>query len=133
MALIKCSDCGRDISDKAASCIHCGCPVIGAYYPNMQPHMQYQTFQQNSGTSKRLINSLAGLGFFLAILSVFLAFFFVLGIAALVLSIIGLVQIGRSGEIGRTIAILGIIFSGLSLIYVLSDFISAMLSTYVVF
>ena len=27
MALIKCSDCGREISDKAAACIHCGCPV----------------------------------------------------------------------------------------------------------
>ena len=27
MALIKCSECGREISDKAAACIHCGCPV----------------------------------------------------------------------------------------------------------
>ncbi len=28
MALIKCSECGNEISDKATSCIHCGCPVI---------------------------------------------------------------------------------------------------------
>lgn len=27
MALIKCSECGKDISDTAKSCIHCGCPV----------------------------------------------------------------------------------------------------------
>lgn len=27
MALIKCSECGREISDKAPACIHCGCPV----------------------------------------------------------------------------------------------------------
>ncbi|MBR4290105.1 MAG: zinc ribbon domain-containing protein [Oscillospiraceae bacterium] len=27
MALIKCSECGREISDKTAACIHCGCPV----------------------------------------------------------------------------------------------------------
>ena len=27
MALIKCSECGREISDKAAACIHCGCPI----------------------------------------------------------------------------------------------------------
>lgn len=27
MALIKCSECGKEISDKAASCPHCGCPV----------------------------------------------------------------------------------------------------------
>lgn len=27
MALINCSECGREISDKASSCVHCGCPV----------------------------------------------------------------------------------------------------------
>lgn len=27
MALIKCSECGKEISDKAKTCIHCGCPV----------------------------------------------------------------------------------------------------------
>lgn len=27
MALIKCSECGKEISDKAMECIHCGCPI----------------------------------------------------------------------------------------------------------
>ena len=27
MALIKCAECGKDISDKAAACVHCGCPI----------------------------------------------------------------------------------------------------------
>lgn len=27
MALIKCSECGKEISDKATACVHCGCPV----------------------------------------------------------------------------------------------------------
>jgi DNA-directed RNA polymerase subunit RPC12/RpoP len=27
MALIKCSECGKEISDKAQSCPNCGCPV----------------------------------------------------------------------------------------------------------
>ena len=27
MALIKCPECGKDISDKANACIHCGCPL----------------------------------------------------------------------------------------------------------
>lgn len=27
MSLIKCSECGREISDKATACIHCGCPI----------------------------------------------------------------------------------------------------------
>lgn len=28
MALIKCSECGKEISDTAKECIHCGCPII---------------------------------------------------------------------------------------------------------
>lgn len=27
MALIKCPECGKEISDKAPACIHCGCPM----------------------------------------------------------------------------------------------------------
>jgi len=27
MALIKCAECGKEISDKATACIHCGCPI----------------------------------------------------------------------------------------------------------
>lgn len=27
MALIKCPECGKEISDKAPVCIHCGCPL----------------------------------------------------------------------------------------------------------
>lgn len=27
MAIIKCPECGQDVSDKAASCIHCGAPL----------------------------------------------------------------------------------------------------------
>ncbi len=27
MALIKCPECGKELSDKANTCIHCGCPI----------------------------------------------------------------------------------------------------------
>lgn len=27
MALTTCTDCGRQVSDKAAACPHCGCPI----------------------------------------------------------------------------------------------------------
>jgi len=27
MALIKCTECGREVSDKANCCVHCGCPL----------------------------------------------------------------------------------------------------------
>ena len=29
MALVKCRECGKEISDKADICVHCGCPVSG--------------------------------------------------------------------------------------------------------
>ena len=37
MALIKCSECGREVSDKAAACIHCGCPITPAAAPVNTP------------------------------------------------------------------------------------------------
>lgn len=30
MALIKCTECGHEVSDKATSCPNCGCPIIGS-------------------------------------------------------------------------------------------------------
>lgn len=27
MALIKCSECGKEISDRGEACVHCGCPI----------------------------------------------------------------------------------------------------------
>lgn len=29
MALIKCPECGKEVSDKAQNCINCGCPIAG--------------------------------------------------------------------------------------------------------
>lgn len=34
MSLIKCPECGREISDEAASCPGCGCPVKSSYSDN---------------------------------------------------------------------------------------------------
>ena len=31
MALIKCCECGKEISDKATTCIHCGCTIEKKY------------------------------------------------------------------------------------------------------
>lgn len=33
MALVNCIECGREISDKASACPHCGCPVEAAKAP----------------------------------------------------------------------------------------------------
>ena len=34
MSLIKCPECGKEISDKAPACIHCGCPLNPAPEPD---------------------------------------------------------------------------------------------------
>ena len=35
MALIKCPECGKKISDKSTACIHCGCPIENAVIENI--------------------------------------------------------------------------------------------------
>ena len=43
MALIKCPECGKDISDRAPSCIHCGCPISFAAPQNGKIIIKAQT------------------------------------------------------------------------------------------
>lgn len=33
MAMIKCPDCGKDVSDKAKACPECGCPIDAPVCP----------------------------------------------------------------------------------------------------
>lgn len=69
MALIRCPECGKEISDKAASCIHCGCPLDNAMQEesvvNVQPAASTNAsllsyvgniFGQVMGTSKIYAN-----------------------------------------------------------------------------
>lgn len=44
MALIKCPECGKEISDKATACPNCGCPVI--------PSKQNESFNTDLATPK---------------------------------------------------------------------------------
>lgn len=41
MALIKCPECGREISDKAGSCPNCGYPI------SAEPQMEYDSGEMN--------------------------------------------------------------------------------------
>jgi hypothetical protein len=40
VSLITCSDCGKQISDQAPACIHCGCPVQSRPQAQPQPSVQ---------------------------------------------------------------------------------------------
>ena len=43
MALIKCPECGKDVSDKAAICIHCGYPLEKLYSASQEKDMESDT------------------------------------------------------------------------------------------
>ena len=57
MALIQCPECGKEISDKAAACIHCGCPMQPIVYRAEQspPPAPVATGTVTQGKSKRII------------------------------------------------------------------------------
>lgn len=50
MALIKCSECGRDVSDKAPACPYCGCPMedIISNSGKGKPFLEGSTQESNS-------------------------------------------------------------------------------------
>jgi hypothetical protein len=37
MALVKCNECGKDISDKASACLNCGAPITATAAPAASP------------------------------------------------------------------------------------------------
>lgn len=73
MALISCGECGKEISDKAAACPHCGAPVaseapqVGRYYQDMPPPVMNPPKSGGSSWWKWVIGIPAG-GFALLVL-----------------------------------------------------------------
>lgn len=47
MAIIKCFECGKDVSDKASCCPHCGYDIVAHFY-NTMPQLELDL---NSGAS----------------------------------------------------------------------------------
>ena len=67
MALIKCPECKKEISDKAASCPNCGCPIADDT-SNQTPEKKVQTIEKTSKKYKgqQLASIIFGLiGFFM--------------------------------------------------------------------
>lgn len=51
MALIKCPECGKEVSDKAPACIHCGCPLpINKYPAESQTQIVEQEVAESQNT-----------------------------------------------------------------------------------
>ena len=70
MALINCSECGKEISDKAAACPHCGCPVAIINTDKTQTVKKKQTKTVKKPKTAKIL-----LGIVCAIVVIFAIFF----------------------------------------------------------
>ena len=95
MALIKCSECGKEFSDQASSCPNCACPVS----KNEVEEKEYES-----------PNPIAVTGFVLSLVSIFVQVFWgFVGISGTIFSIIGVIITFKKHKKGKVLAILGII------------------------
>lgn len=69
MALIKCPDCNKEVSDAAPSCIHCGRP-LKASPANGLPSENVVPIEQ-TGKNFKIAQLLGGLMIFLGLVSIF--------------------------------------------------------------
>lgn len=53
MALINCPECGKEISDKAASCPNCGCPI--KIISSENTHMQKMHEKDNHSEKNKVL------------------------------------------------------------------------------
>ncbi len=77
MALIKCADCKKKISDRTSNCPHCGCPTSISISEDNTTNSISQFDEENSNKSKRYIFFIIGILIFLIIsLSFIISYFY---------------------------------------------------------
>lgn len=128
MALIKCSECGKQISDQASTCPHCGIAVKAyTYCPYCNAKTASDNFCNNCGHDinpmnnyqvvKGKTNSMALSGGIIGICSLAIDILGLVSITAIVLSSIGLKQVSTTGQKGRGWAIAGIVCGIVELVF----------------
>ena len=136
MALIKCNECGKNVSDKAESCPNCGAPVNekiiikkertcqncgGAVNNNAYkcPHC-YSILEEEENVKYEQpgqTNILSVTGFLFGLISLFIDILGLFGVVAVILSGVGLTQINNRNEKGTGFAVFGFIFGLISIGY----------------
>ena len=103
MGLIKCSECGKEVSDKAKSCPNCGAPV---------------------GRSDKT-NAFAITGFVFSIISIFFHVYAIVPVLACVFSLAAFNDIDTTHEKGRGLAVAGLIIGVIYILAALYEFFVA--------
>lgn len=85
MALVKCPDCSKEVSDQAPACIHCGRPLKQAVQPGsakaVEKGVQRSRFRYEAGTA---IGSLGVIfGIIVCLFNLWVGLILVVGFAAL--------------------------------------------------
>ena len=123
MALIKCKECGKEMSDHAKQCPHCGCDNNIMFCPECDKQLSSKAslcpncgcpIKKNKNIENEEINGFCLGGMIVGIVSFFIDFFGLVSATGLVISIIGLSK-SSNGKI-RTFAIIGIICSSIELV-----------------
>jgi hypothetical protein len=91
-----CERCGKELSEESLYCGNCGASLK---------------------TKEKTNNTLSIIGFVVGIISLFLNFWGLVGIAAVIISSMGLIQVNKSGEKGKALAMSGVIIGAFSIIY----------------
>ena len=110
MALIKCNECGKEVSDKASVCMNCGSPIESS-----EKYLDNANVNNTVVVNTNKCNGFSLAGFILSIVSFIFDIYGLVSIAALMFSIVGLVN--ATNQKSKTFAIIGIILSGLELFF----------------
>lgn len=96
-----CKNCGKEIDDRAAICIHCGVPT---------------GVVQDASVAPKKVNAFGIAGFVVSLLSMWLGVYFcIASIVGLVLSIVGMVQRKKCTSCNG-LAIAGLVLSIISIV-----------------
>ena len=113
-----CSHCGKEIPDSARFCPECSAEVSASQTPAPAENPVHATQPKQ--------NTLCLIGFVIALISLLLNFWGIVGIAATIISVLGLQQAKSSGQKGAGIAITGICIGVFSILYGVIAIISLM-------
>ena len=106
-----CNKCGRNVEDGMKFCDNCG----NRLYSENEETLDNTAYR--TADTKPKTNIMAIVGFILGCVSLLINFWGIIGIAALIFSIVGLTQIKNNGGGGKGLAAAGIILGAVGVIY----------------
>ena len=103
-----CKHCGNIINDETKFCPNCGGKQMEKN-STVEPPMPVE--------NKPSSNAFAIVGFVISLISLLLNFLGLVGIAAVIVSVLGLIKVDAYNGHGKSMSIVGIVIGGISILY----------------